>query len=100
MEQRRSTSNRRARAKLAALAIFPVLLLAPIASRALHAEVSESESGPGTDFIACTDRAWADYNRCLLNASESWEKRLCDIAFEADAAWCGSVYWRRLRTGM
>lgn len=96
------TTGMRGRARMATLFALPMFLLAPLAARTAHAETAESsESGPaGTDFVVCHDQAWADYNSCLMRYDSSWEKKLCDLAFEADVAWCAAVYWRRLKAGV
>jgi hypothetical protein len=99
MFSRTRTSERRSAARLAALAALPLLFLAPLAARAFAEEALEDGPGAGTEFVACQNTAWSDYNSCLMSSDHEWEKKLCDLAFEADIAWCGSVYYRRLKTG-
>lgn len=100
MRHHTHTTTWRKRARVAALIALPALVLAPVAARSVRAEMEMEESGPGTEFVKCQDEAWVDYNKCLMNARTSWEKKLCDLAFEADVVWCGSVYWRRVKTGL
>ena len=81
------------------------LAIAAVASvAAAHAAASaqtQEEQGPGagTQFIACTDQAWADYNKCLVDAGGPFSRKLCDLAFEADIFWCGAVLKRQLESG-
>ena len=79
------------------------LAVAAVASvAAAHVAVSaQQEQGPGagTQFIACTDQAWADYNKCLVDAGGPFSRKLCDLAFEADIIWCAAVLKRQLTTG-
>ncbi|HEX6693934.1 MAG TPA: hypothetical protein VF035_04435 [Longimicrobiales bacterium] len=79
------------------------LVVAAVGSvAAANAAVSaQMEQGPGagTQFIACTDQAWADYNKCLVDAGGPFSRKLCDLAFEADIIWCGAVLKRQLSTG-
>jgi hypothetical protein len=98
MKNRKQLPTWRKRAQLTVLTALPILVLAPFAPRIAHAEMAEA--GPaGTDFVACQDKAWANYNSCLMNSDHEWEKKLCDIAFQADIVWCGSVYWKRIQSG-
>src|SRR5690349_12701694 len=85
--------------RLATLATIAMLALAPVATRVANAEVTEESGSPGTDFVKCQNNSWADYNKCLMDATFSWEKKLCDLAFEGNIAWCASVYYARLKTG-
>ena len=59
----------------------------------------QQESGAGTQFVACVDKALLDYNDCLMSTNSEWRKRLCDLAFQADVVWCGAVYKKRVETG-
>jgi hypothetical protein len=87
----------RRRAQLTVLAALPVFALAPAATRVFGEETVVD--GPGTDFVKCTDDAWASYNKCLMSSTFSWEQKLCDLAFQADVVYCGSVYYHRVATG-
>ncbi len=100
MYRKQARTTGATRATLALIAFLPALLLVPLAARASEAAEAESEQLAGTQFVACTDQAWKEYNNCLMNADRRWEKTLCDIAFDADVVYCGAVYARRIRTGM
>ena len=99
MKNQKQLVTWRMRAQRMALAALPILMLAPFSGRVAHADMVASGPGAGTDFVECQNKAWADYNSCLMNAGHEWEKKICDLAFQADVAWCASVYWRRLKTG-
>lgn len=99
MTHNKQSTMWRKRARIAALIALPAVVLAPIAARSVRAEMEMEVSGPGTDFVKCQDGAWADYNKCLMSTNVKWEKSLCDLAFQADVAWCASVYWHRLKSG-
>jgi hypothetical protein len=87
----RSGSSRRR----AVLALLAVLIMAPMAARAME----EQTPLPGTQAVACTETAWANYNKCLDWASNWFERTTCDLAFEADYAWCVSVLGHRIKNG-
>jgi hypothetical protein len=100
MNTRKQLTTWRKRAQLTTLAALPILMLAPFASRAAHAEsAEEAAGGAGTEFVACQNAAWHDYNECLMSSDHEWEKKICDLAFQADIVWCGSVYWKRVQNG-
>jgi hypothetical protein len=77
------------------------LVAAAVGSVAAANAAASAEMGPGagTQFIECTDHAWADYNKCLMEAGGPFTRKLCDLAFEADIIWCGAVLKRQITTG-
>ncbi|MEO5510076.1 MAG: hypothetical protein ABIV28_06055 [Longimicrobiales bacterium] len=85
-------------ARVARVAVLPVFMLLPMASNAVARETAEVE-GAGTEFLECTNTGWRDYNSCLMKSDFSWERKICDIVFEADVVWCGAVYYKRIKTG-
>lgn len=87
---------RRTRAQLAALFALAIVCIAPLSLRALEAAEGP---GAGTQYVECSNQAWKDYNSCLVQSTWEWEKKICDIAFSADQAFCISVYYRRLVNG-
>jgi hypothetical protein len=86
------------RRQLAVITALPVLMVLPIASQATAREMAETVPA-GTEFKLCTDTAWSNYNECLVTADRWYDRTLCDLAFEGDIVWCGSVYRRRVSTG-
>ncbi len=87
------------RSRLALIAALPVITILPIASRATALEAAAETDQAGTEFRKCTDSSWANYNDCLMSADHGWERTLCDVVFQADVTWCGSVYYKRIKTG-
>jgi hypothetical protein len=63
-----------------------LMLLAALAPHAVRAETEEA------GWKECMDHEWADYNSCLLNSGTAWERKLCDIYFEAGVVLCGAKY--------
>jgi hypothetical protein len=67
-----------------ALAVPLLALLALSPSPAPAAEAS--------DLRVCTDKAWAEYNTCLVQASSEWQRTGCDVGFSADYTLCWAMY--------
>jgi len=63
-----------------------VMLLAAAAPRALRAE-TETQT-----WKECMDAEWKDYNGCLLDSATSFQRRVCDIFFEAGVTLCGAKW--------
>jgi hypothetical protein len=78
----RSSSGRNA---LLFALLATVLLLAP------HA-LAGATSNPGTNWRECVDNSFADYNSCLMESSNWFHQKLCDLAFEGDVVWCTAKY--------
>jgi hypothetical protein len=90
---------RKVGARVAMVAALPVFMILPMASSAVARETSEEAGPAGTEFLECTNTSWKNYNNCLMTSDFSWERRICDIVFEADVTWCGAVYYKRVKTG-
>jgi hypothetical protein len=74
------------------LAVFGLLLLLSLLTpRALGAQSS------GTTWRDCTDRAFIDYNSCLMESDGWFHRTVCDLAFEADVVWCSAKYAGEVR---
>jgi hypothetical protein len=61
-------------------------LLLPFA--ALVAPRAASAQGPGTEYIACIDRAEDDLATCYWLAEDRWRERLCNFAYYVDSIAC------------
>jgi hypothetical protein len=77
-----------------ALALLSALTLA--APRALRGAETE-ETLPGTEARLCSDKAWADYNSCLMESDGWFHRKVCDLAFQADYAYCLAVYAGKIK---
>ena len=86
------------RRQLALVTALPLLMILSLAAHANARELAEPVPA-GTQFKQCTDTAFKNYNECLMGADRWWERTLCDVAFEGDVVWCGSVYYHRVKTG-
>ena len=84
----RSGRARRATRALAALPLLALLLLSPARTPAAMAT---------GDLRQCTDRAWADYNSCLVWTATEWERTGCDVGFSTDYALCWARYLGAIR---
>jgi hypothetical protein len=40
------------------------------------------------DLKKCMDNAWAHYNSCLMSTESEFVKRMCDLRFVLDVAFC------------
>jgi hypothetical protein len=71
-----------------------VLLFAVLTAVSLVAPraLSGATSNPGTNWRECVDNSFADYNECLMESSNWFHQKVCDIAFEADVVWCSAKY--------
>jgi hypothetical protein len=47
-----------------------------------------ADSGPGTRFLECRAESWANYNKCLMNATKESEMKACDLAWDLDNIGC------------
>lgn len=74
--------SRPAARALLALPFLALLLLAPAAAPA----------ATSSELKQCTDKAWAEYNTCLVQTSSEWERNGCDVAFSTDYAMCWAKY--------
>jgi len=83
----RPDRSRRVRRALAALPLLALLLIAP----------ARSPAAVAGDLYACTQRAWDDYNTCLVQTSTEWERTGCDVAFSTDYALCWARYFGTIR---
>jgi len=45
-----------------------------------------------SDLRVCTDKAWAEYNSCLVQTGSEWERTGCDVGFSTDYALCWAKY--------
>ncbi|MGH7446651.1 MAG: hypothetical protein ACREK1_01255 [Longimicrobiales bacterium] len=70
-------SDLRLRVLVAFVGLLAALFL--LAPRELHGAKSWKE---------CIDESFADYNSCLTPTTSWFERKLCDIAWEFDAALC------------
>ena len=96
MRQEIGRSAQRFRVQLLSLAALALLTIAPLAARA---EAAAAGPGAGTLFKECYDQSWLSYNSCLVNSDGSFDRFVCDLAWEMDLAFCGAEYVRRMRTG-
>jgi hypothetical protein len=75
-----------------------------LAPRSATAEVFDGieefdESGPGTQFKECRDKAWSDYNTCLVKAHDRAEEIECFIAWDLDNLGCTIALGKALLFG-
>jgi hypothetical protein len=78
----RSGRSRSANRALAALPLLALLFLLPAPAPAATA----------SELRVCTDRAWADYNTCLVESGTEWQRTGCDVGFSTDYTLCWARY--------
>jgi hypothetical protein len=64
-------------------------MLGALAAVLLLAEPSPGAAqGAGTQYFACRDQAWADYNTCLVGSSSKLGQFACFVAWDLDNVHC------------
>lgn len=74
------------RVLVAAVAIIAAFML--LAPRSLHGAVTWKE---------CVDGAFADYNSCLMESTSWFNRKLCDLSWEAEMALCSALKLGEIR---
>ena len=80
-----------ARVEAARSAVFRRALIVSLGVLAVLFAIVPRDLRGAKTWKECVDIAFADYNACLMNAGGWFERKLCDLAFEFDAALCTAL---------